>query len=201
MGGTIFSHPPYRLLLFFIFCSIGMVARKTLWLSTGCLKFSPLNPPFGPPNVSLLCQERGVTKSEPSPPHGRGMGGEGATPLTAPPPAPLGKVRRKWAEGARPAADSQPQGVGVRRWTWAGMGLRVPVWIKPLAPSPRTPRGDSVSPAEDGGIIPQLEGSEPGRPSLMPAPAGPFPHALAGFWLSQDTLRGFRSGSCRPRPS
>lgn len=28
------------------------------------------------------------------------------------PRARLGKVRRKWAKGARPAADSQPQGGG-----------------------------------------------------------------------------------------
>lgn len=57
----------------------------------------------------------------------------------------------------------------MRRWTWVGMGLRVPVWIKPLAPSPRTPRGDSVSPAEDGGIIPQLEGSEAGKLPQAPS--------------------------------
>lgn len=80
------------------------------------------------------------------------MGGEGANALTAP-PTPLGKVRRKWAKGARLAAESQPQGVGVRRWTWVGMGLRVPGWIKPLAPSPRAYRGDSVSLAEDGIIL------------------------------------------------
>lgn len=119
----------------------------------------------------------------------------GRAPPTSRPPAPLVKVRRKWAEGARPAADSQPQGVGVRRWTWVGMRLRVP-W-----PPPHARPAVTQFRLENGGIIPLLEGSEAWRPSLVPAPVGPFPHAPADFWLSQDTLRGFRSGACRPRPS
>lgn len=42
------------------------------------------------------------------------MGEEGPHLLRCRPPhrARPGKVRRKWAEGARLAADSQPQGVG-----------------------------------------------------------------------------------------
>lgn len=59
--------------------------------------------------------------------------GRGPTSLVAPTPARPGKVRRKWA---RPAADSQPQGVCVcvgrgggvvQQWTWVGMGLPIPV--------------------------------------------------------------------------
>lgn len=103
----------------------------------------------------------------------------GRAPPLSRPPARAEKVRRKWAEGARPAADSQPQGVGVRRWTWVGMRLRVPAWIKPQAPSPSTLRRYSVSPAENGRIFPQSEGTEMGRPSLAPVPASPFPHAPA----------------------
>ena len=36
----------------------------------------------------------------------------GRAPPLSLPPARAEKVRRKWAEGARPAADSQPQGCG-----------------------------------------------------------------------------------------
>lgn len=43
--------------------------------------------------------------------------GRGPTSLVAPTPARPGKVRRKWA---RPAADSQPQGVCVCVWGEVG---------------------------------------------------------------------------------
>lgn len=43
--------------------------------------------------------------------------GRGPTSLVAPTPARPGKVRRKWA---RPAADSQPQGVCVCGARWGG---------------------------------------------------------------------------------
>lgn len=60
-----------------------------------------------------------------------------------------------------------------------GMGLLVPLRIRPTTPSPRTPRRDSVSSADDGGIIQQSEDTEVGGLSLAPDPASPHPHAPA----------------------
>lgn len=84
MGGTIFSHPPYRLLHFFIFCSIVVGSKEDPLVKHRLSQIFSLKPSLRTSQRVSSCQERGVTKSEPSPPHRRRMGGEGATPLTAP---------------------------------------------------------------------------------------------------------------------
>lgn len=175
-------------------------AGGAIWLILDSLKFSPLKATFRLPKFPSLPIYEGFLRGEPFPQHRRGRWAWRA-PSLSPPPARPRKVRRKWAEGARPAADSQQRGGGggVRRWTWVGIGLPVPVWIKPLAPSPRTPRRDSVSPAEDGGITQQSEGAEAGAPTLVLASGNPLPHAPA--WGSAPTpSQASAAGPAGPAP-
>lgn len=67
---------------------------------------------------------------------GRAPGGP--TPLTA--PARPGKVRRKWAKGERPAAESQPQGREDEELNLGGEGT-LGSWVdKAPGPYARRPR-------------------------------------------------------------
>lgn len=127
---------------------------------------------------------------------GRGVGR--APPLSLP-PARLGKVRRKWAEGARPAADSQPQGGGGAALDLGGdetPGSSVDKAPGSLPTYARSLLSFACREWRDHPAIGGHEGGEnlPRTPSREPLPP------RAGHRLSPDTLRSFRSGSRRPRP-
>lgn len=91
------------------------------------------------------------------------MGGEGPTPTPLTAPSRPGKVRRKWAKGERPAAESQPQGREGEELNLGGEGPPGSRVDKAPGPYARTPRRDSVSPAEYSGIIQQSGGTEVGE--------------------------------------
>lgn len=124
---------------------------------------------LSPPDVSLLCQFGGFLEVNPLPALEGGRWG-GLRPSR--PPARPGKVRRKWAEGARPPLTHSLGG-----WGAAGPGARGGEGDAGLqgdeapGPSPRTPRRDSDPPAGNGKITPQLEGTKAGRAPSPRAPA------------------------------